>query len=116
MPLNLALAVWETVTGHRLGALERGGGGSPFQCIHEGVGKLILLLANGICSRAGQPKEKHSRRGQLTCHPCQSGREKDHHHHHLGCNDNTQPSHHLQRGYTHMATKGACLPLAAGLP
>ena len=34
MPLSLAVAVRETVAGHRLGALEEGGGGlPPFQCI-----------------------------------------------------------------------------------
>ena len=35
MPLKLALAVRRTVAGHRLGALEKGGGGGlpPFQCI-----------------------------------------------------------------------------------
>ena len=36
MPLRLALGVRGTVAGHRLGALEGGGGGgtpSPFQCI-----------------------------------------------------------------------------------
>ena len=35
MPLKLAVAVRETVAGHRLGALEGGGGGylPPFQCI-----------------------------------------------------------------------------------
>ena len=35
MPLRLALAVRGTVAGHRLGALEGGGGGNlpPFQCI-----------------------------------------------------------------------------------
>ena len=37
MPLSLALAVRVTVAGHRLGALEGGGGGylPPFQCIPE---------------------------------------------------------------------------------
>ena len=34
MPLKLALGVRGTVAGHRLGALEWGGGGvPPFQCI-----------------------------------------------------------------------------------
>ena len=40
MPLSLAPGVRETVAGHRLGALERGGGGLlPFQCI-SGVGQV----------------------------------------------------------------------------
>ena len=39
MPLRLALAARETVAGHRLGALERGGGvPPPFQCIPGGGG------------------------------------------------------------------------------
>ena len=33
MPLRLALGVRGTVAGHRLGALEGGGGLAPFQCI-----------------------------------------------------------------------------------
>ena len=33
LPLSLALAVRETAAGHRLGALEGGGGLTPFQCI-----------------------------------------------------------------------------------
>ena len=39
MPLRLALGVRGTVAGHRLGALERGGGYlPPFRCIPWGVG------------------------------------------------------------------------------
>ena len=38
VPLTLALGVRETVAGHRLGALEGGGGASPFQCIPGGGG------------------------------------------------------------------------------
>ena len=40
MPSKLALGVRETVAGHRLGALEGGGGGylPPFQCIPGGRG------------------------------------------------------------------------------
>ena len=61
MPLQLALAVRETVTGSELGALEGGGGGylPPFECIpgercpmdRAGRGPFCWRMANG--NRAG---------------------------------------------------------------
>ena len=53
MPSRLALAVRETVAGHRLGALEGGGGGvppfPPFQCIPRGGSIFFDLFAKVAC-------------------------------------------------------------------
>ena len=59
MPLKLALAVRRTVAGHRLGALERGGGGAPPLPMHPCRGVQMLLLGNDTCNRnPGQPNGK----------------------------------------------------------
>ena len=54
-PLKLALAVKETVAGHRLGKLEWGGGGGtpPFQCIPGARGWRLAALAVACLKGAG---------------------------------------------------------------
>ena len=76
LPLKLALAVRETVAGHRLGALE-GGGGAPALPMHPCHLRLprarVLLLRTKIVSMSATPRVKEGGRGDPAANARPSG-------------------------------------------